>query len=338
MADFRSDTVTLPTPAMRTAMAAAEVGDDVFGEDPTVTRLQEQAAALFGKQAGLFVPSGTMANLLAVMCQADAGSEVIVEARSHIMNSELAGAARLAGVLLRPLESRSGQLDPGKLAGAIRPPARFWAHTTLVCVENTHNFWGGRVYPLEALREVSELVRAKGLPLHLDGARIFNACEASGVAPEAYGALCDSVAVCLSKGLCAPVGSLLLASQETVDKARRTRKMLGGGMRQVGVLAAAGLVALEQMRTRLADDHRCARRLAEGLAERGLQVDLEAVETNILFVSSGNPDRDAQLVAELASRQVQAIALGELGIRFVTHRGVGDAEVDAALQAVAEIL
>ncbi len=336
-ADFRSDTLTRPTEEMRRAMAEAEVGDDVFGEDPTVQRLERRAAELFAQEAGLFVPSGTMANLLAVMCQAPPATEVVVEARSHVMNSELAGAGRLAGVLLRPVESRAGTLDAARVRAALRRPAKFWAHSSLICLENTHNFWGGRVVSVEDVAALRAVADEYGLPLHLDGARIFNACAAAGVEPAAYGKLVDSLSVCLSKGLSAPVGSLLLGSAALIERARRQRKMLGGGMRQVGILAAAGLVALDTMPARLGDDHAAARTLAEGLAAHGLAVDLAAVETNIVFAATGTAARDQALVAALAARDVHAIALGALGIRFVTHREACGPEVAHALEVLAEV-
>ena len=340
VADFRSDTVTRPSPAMRKAMAEAEVGDDVFEDDPTVARLEATAAGLFGKEAGLFVASGTMANLVAIATHTRPGEEVILEASSHTYLNEVGGAARVAGVLTRTLEGRRGALDPEQVRRAILPGNLHNPRTGLVCLENTHNFAGGAVTPLARLRELHEVARARGVPVHLDGARIWNAVAATGVAPREWGGACETLMFCLSKGLGAPVGSLLLGSREFVAAARRNRKLVGGGMRQVGVLAAAGLVALEEGPPQMAVDHRNARRLAEGLARiPGARIDPALVETNILFLrAEAGPDAYPRIVEGLAQAGVLAFALGELGIRFVTHRDVDERDVDRALEACERLI
>ncbi len=340
VADFRSDTVTRPSPAMREAMARAEVGDDVFEDDPTVRDLEHRAASRFGKEAGLFVPSGTMGNLIALMVHARPGEEVLVEERSHTYNNEVGGAGAVAHVLTRTLPSRRGLLDVEVVRRACRPGNLHNPRTALLVVENTHNFWGGAVVPLASLAALREVTRAAGAALHLDGARIFNACVATGVEPAAWGAACDTLTFCLSKGLGAPAGSVLVGSRAFVDQARRARKMLGGGMRQVGVLAAPGLVALEEGPRQLARDHARARALAAGVAAiPGAVVDVDACETNILFVRTARGASSyGPIVEGLGRRGVLAVALGELGIRFVTHRDVDDRDVERALEALRELV
>ncbi len=335
-ADFRSDTVTRPTPAMRRAMAEAAVGDDVFGDDPTVQELERRAAAAFGKEAGLFTPSGTMANLIAMKLHTRPGEEVFVEEYSHAYNNEVGGAAAFAGVLTRTLRSDAGRLDPAEVARFARGGDLHQPRTALLCVENTHNFHGGRVVPLELLRELRRVTAARGVRLHLDGARIWNAVAASGVSPLDYGACCDTLMFCFSKGLGAPIGSVLLGEAEAIAQARRFRKVLGGGMRQVGTIAAAALVALEEGPRRLHEDHARARRLAEGAAALpGVQVDLAAVETNIVFVrTEAGAASYGKVAAALAAEGVLAVPLGELGLRFVTHRDVGDEDVERAVRAL----
>lgn len=340
VADFRSDTVTRPSPAMREAMARAEVGDDVFEDDPTVQALEARAAERFGKEAGLFVPSGTMANLIALMVHARPGEEVLVEERSHTYNNEVGGAAAVAHVLTRTLPSERGLLEPDVVRRACRGGNLHNPRTALLVVENTHNFWGGAVVPLERLEALREVTREAGVALHVDGARIFNACVATGVEPAAWGAACDTLTFCLSKGLGAPAGSVLVGPREWIARARRARKMLGGGMRQVGVLAAPGLIALEEGPAQLARDHARARALARGVAAiPGAVVDVEACETNILFVRTvRGQDSYGPIVEGLRERGVLAVALGELGIRFVTHRDVDDADVERALAALRELV
>jgi threonine aldolase len=347
IADFRSDTVTRPTEAMRRAMAEAPVGDDVFGDDPTVIELERESARLFGKEAALFVPSGTMANLIAFLVWCRPGEEAIVEERSHSISSEQGGAARFGGVQLRPLPSDRGALDPALVARSIKggkdasPVERLHnAKTTLVSIENTHNFWGGRVVPLANVREVARVAYERGVRVHMDGARIFNAVVASGVPPHDWATHCDSLTFCVSKGLSAPVGSVLVGAQSFVDEARRARKALGGGMRQAGVLAACGLVALRDMVARLAEDHANAKALAEGLARvPGVEIDPGAVETNIvIFKLRGGVEAQGALAQKLRIRGVWCSPLGALGIRFVTHREVGRGDVDRALEAVRDAL
>src|SRR5438034_5356192 len=266
MIDLRSDTVTKPSPAMREAMARAPVGDDVYGEDPTVNHLQEMAAALLGKAAALFVPSGIMANQLSIRVQTQPGDEVIVESRSHIVRYEHGAAAALAGVQLHWVGGDRGILEPGQVEAAIRPKDPYTIPTTLICLENTHNSGGGSIYPLSTIERIHTVARARGIPMHLDGARLFNAVVATGVSAAEYARHFETVSFCLSKGLGAPVGSLICADRERVVKLRRLRKMFGGGMRQAGILAAAGLYALEHNVARLAEDHAHAKRLAEALA------------------------------------------------------------------------
>ncbi len=340
--DLRSDTVTHPTPAMRAAMAAAEVGDDVFGDDPTVNRLQEMAARLVGKEAALFVPSGTMGNLAAVLAHCARGEEVILGDKAHTYLFEAGGVAALGGVHPHPIPNQAdGTLALAEVEAAIRPDDPHFPRTRLICLENTHNLCGGAPLTPEYTRQVGELARQHGLRLHIDGARIFNAAVAGEVDVQALTGPADSVTFCLSKGLCAPVGSLLCGRAEFIYHARRARKILGGGMRQAGVLAAAGLVALETMIERLADDHANARRLAEGL-RRLPQVDLapDAPRTNLLFFGL-RPEctLDAPTVAaRLAAGGVLILARGPRNFRAVTHNWVTAENVDAAVEAFREVL
>ncbi len=340
MVDLRSDTVTLPTPEMLQAMTTAELGDDVYGEDPTVLRLEQLAAAKVGKEASLFVPSGTMGNGVAVLTHTGRGDEVICDRTSHVYDAEVGGLAVLSGVQARPLESVKGMLRPDHVAAAIRPEDVHFPRTRLLCLENPHNFGGGTVASPELIAELCNVAHRGGLVVHLDAARMFNAAVALGVSAAELAAPADSVMFCLSKGLCAPVGSMLAGPAEWISEARRARKMLGGGLRQVGVLAAAGIVALETMVERLADDHANARLLAEGLADiAGLEVDLETVQTNMVFVDVVAPGFDAPgLVACLAGRGVRVGVVGPARLRFVTHKDVDVAGVEAALAAAAEAL
>jgi threonine aldolase len=334
--DLRSDTVTKPTPAMRQAMAQADVGDDVFGEDPTVNRLQARAAELFGREAALFVPSGVMGNQIAIKVHTQPGDEVILEEASHIFNSEMAMMAAFSGVIPRPIPSERGWLRWEQIEPAIRPKVYYYAQTRLICLENTHNFKGGGVYPLEWAREIIEKAHERGLAVHLDGARIFNAAVATGRSVKELTEGFDSVMFCLSKGLGAPVGSMLVGSAEFVEKARRVRKMLGGGMRQVGVLAAAGLYALEHHIERLAEDHENAQLLAQALREIS-EVRLEPVETNIVIFELAETPAE-KLIAELKKRNILALAIGPRRVRLVTHLDVSRADVLLAAQALREIL
>lgn len=337
--DLRSDTVTLPTEAMREAMARAELGDDVYGEDPTVNRLQEAAAAALGMEAALFVPSGTMGNLLAVKCWSEPGDEILLHEDSHIACFEMSGVAWFSGVLPRTVGGARGLLEPDTLRERVqyRPPY-YRARTACLSVENSHNAGGGAVYPVERLRSIRALADEFELPVHMDGARLFNAVAALGVEASSIAAFADSVMFCLSKGLSCPVGSLLCGSRAFIERARRVRRVVGGGMRQAGVLAAAGLVALETMTARLVEDHRRARDLAAGLASiPGLRID--PVETNIVCMRpAGGADDCRRAVSRLRERGVLVSQLSPENLRLVTHRHIGEVEVARALDALREAL
>ena len=328
--DLRSDTVTTPTPEMRLAMLEAAVGDDVYGEDPTVNALQEEAANLLGFEAALFVPSGTMANQIAIAAHTQRGQEVILTEGAHIYEYELGMLGAFSGVVPRFLRTHHGAPDPADVRRAVRRSIH-QSPTGLIALENTHNKAGGTVVPLETIAAVRRVAFEEGLPMHLDGARAFNATVALGVPILELAQLFDSVSICLSKGLGAPVGSLTLGSKEFVRTCHRYRKMLGGGMRQAGVLAAAGLHALRVGPGRLADDHRRARTLAEGLVDAGLDVNLETVQTNMVFVRVPNA---AAWVQELGRRGVRAGAMDHDIVRFVTHFQVSDDDLAFALDAV----
>jgi threonine aldolase len=341
--DLRSDTVTQPTPAMREAMASAPVGDDVYGEDPTINRLQEMAAARVGKEAGLFVPSGTMGNLAAVLAHCGRGDEVILGNLGHTFVFEAGGVAALGGVHPYVLPNQpDGTLRLEDIEGAVRnPDDAHFPISRLVILENTHNRCGGVPITAEYTRQVGELCRRKGLRLHLDGARIFNAAIALGVPAAELAAPADSVTFCLSKGLCAPVGSVLCGSAEFIKRAWRIRKQLGGGMRQAGVLAAAGIVALEQMVDRLGEDHARARRLAQGLAAiPGLVLDPGTPATNMVFLSLAPevPMDAAQAAQELARLGVRVGVVSKRRFRLVTHYWIDDQSVEMAVQAFKEVL
>lgn len=337
--DLRSDTVTKPTPSMRAAMARAEVGDDVFGEDPTVRELEELGAEMMGKEAALFVASGTMGNQVAVMAHAGRGEEIIVEAGAHLYFYEAGALAVLAGVQVWPVAGERGRLTPAQVAAAIRGENIHFPRTALLCLENTHNRAGGAVWTADETRAAAEAARARGVPVHLDGARIFNAAAALGVSAASLAAEADSVMFCLSKGLCAPVGSLLAGSREFIARARRHRKQLGGGMRQAGILAAAGLVALREMTGRLAEDHAKARRLAEGLAGiPGIDLDPGAVQTNIVLFSIERLGvESAGFLGALAERGVLGVDFGPATVRFVTHHDVSSGDIEKALRVVDEV-
>jgi threonine aldolase len=336
MIDLRSDTVTRPTPEMRRAMAEAEVGDDVYGEDPTVNRLEQKAAETLAMEAALFVPSGTMGNAIAVRLLTERGDEVLVERRSHVVRFELAGMSTLSGVMPRAVDGASGHLTPELVRQALAPHAYYKSDVRLVVLENTHNLGGGTVQGVAEQRAVIAAARECGFRVHLDGARIWNAAVALGVPPAALAEGADTVMVCLSKGLCAPAGSLVVSTRERVAEARRVRKLLGGGMRQAGVLAAAGLVALETLVARLAEDHANARLLGEALAN-GSGVELAPVETNIVVgVLAGHSAPDA--VAALRERGVLATAMDARTLRFVTHRDVSRADCARAAEIIAQTL
>jgi threonine aldolase len=336
--DLRSDTVTWPTAEMRQAMASAEVGDDVYGEDPTINRLEELGAQKVGKEAALFVPSGTMSNLVALLAHTRPGEEIIVGAGAHIYYNEVGGLARIAGVLPRLIDDGDGVFTAAAIKSAFRPPNIHYPETRLICLENTHNRAGGAVTPAVNMREIYDLARENGLLVHLDGARIFNAAVAAGCPVTDFTRSADSVSVCLSKGLSAPVGTLLAGTGDFVARARRSRKLLGGGMRQAGVLAAAGIVALERMVDRLADDHANARRLAGGLAViPGIILDSWRVQTNIVSYDLEGIT-DGEFLRRLRDRDVLAGSPAPQRIRMVTNRMVGAAEIETALQAVRAVM
>lgn len=341
MIDLRSDTVTKPTPAMRRAMAEAEVGDDVYLEDPTVNRLQKRAAELFGKEAALFVPSGTMGNQICLKLHTRPGTEVVLEERSHIFNYEMGASAVLSGVTFRPVRGEDGLLNWDLVRGAIHSQAPYYVTpTSLVAVENTHNMAGGAVLPLATLREICDGAHALGLRVHLDGARIFNAALAMNTTVAEIAQTFDSVMFCLSKGLGAPVGSLIVGTKDFITEAVSWRKLLGGGMRQVGVLAAAGLMALEESPKVLPEDHANAKRLAEGVAAlRGVKLDPERVQTNIvIFDIADSGLTTTQVTQELKARGVLANGINAREMRMVTHYDVSRADIEQTLRALREIL
>jgi len=336
--DLRSDTLTLPTPAMREAMARAEVGDDVWEEDPTVRRLEELAARRAGKEAALFVSSGTQGNLTSVLAQTRPGQEIIVDADSHVFNYEGASSAMFGGVQTLALQTERGFLTPAQVREHIRPSNIHIPTTGLVCLEDTHNRHGGTCCSPEEIEAVAAAAHAAGVPVHLDGARIFNAATALGRPVADFARPVDSITFCLSKGLGAPVGSLVCGSRDFVVRARRARKSLGGGMRQVGVLAAAGLVALETMVDRLAEDHANARRLAKGLARLSrIRLDLGKVETNIVIFQVDRTGGAGDLVTGCLARKVKIHQIGPAAIRCVTHKDVDAEDVERALEAFREI-
>lgn len=336
--DLRSDTLTLPTPAMREAMARAEVGDDVWEEDPTVKRLEEEAARRAGKEGALFVSSGTQGNLVSVLAQTRPGQEVILDRDCHIFNYEVAGTALIGGVQTLAIPTERGFLTPAQVRDSIRPSNVHIPQTGLVCLENTHNRHGGTCCTPEEIEAVAAVAHAAGVPVHLDGARLFNAAVAQERPLADFARHVDSLTFCLSKGLAAPVGSLVCGTRDFVARGRRIRKMVGGGMRQVGVLAAAGLVALETMVERLAEDHAHARRLAEGVARLpGCRVDLTKVQTNIVIFRVEREGGVAELVTGCLARKVKIHQIGPAAIRCVTHKDVDRADIDRALNAFREI-
>lgn len=337
--DLRSDTVTRPSPAMRRAMAEAEVGDDVYLEDPTVNRLQERAAEIFGREAGLFVPSGSMGNLAAIMAQAARGEEVICEAAGHIYNYEMASMSALGGVLPRVIAAQDGILSWPQIAQAIREKAYYRPQTALVALENTHNMAGGTVYPTELAREICDKAHAAGLKVHLDGARVFNAAVYLDESVAAITKPFDSVQFCFSKGLGAPVGSMIVGSQDLIDRCRVFRKMLGGGMRQAGVLAAAARIALEEGPGRLHIDHDNAKLLAQGLAEiPGIKITPEKVQTNIVIFDVGATGQSSTaFLKQLSPRGVFGGPVDARRVRMVTHLDVDRSDIESALQIIADV-
>jgi threonine aldolase len=342
MIDLRSDTVTKPTHAMRRAMAEAEVGDDVYGEDPTVNLLQEKAAEIFGKEAALFVPTGSMGNQIAVKLHTRTGDEIIIEERGHIFNYEMGAPSVVAGVMIRAARAanENGMLTWTEIESALHINLPYYACPTgLICLENTHNFGGGSVMSAEQTNEICDNAHALRLPVHLDGARIFNAAVAQNETIENLSRNCDSVQFCLSKGLGAPVGSMLLGKKDFIEEARVWRKRLGGGMRQVGILAAAGLIALTESPKRLHVDHENARLLATGAANlKGVSIDAERVQTNIvIFDVSETGKTAAEIVAELKKQEILAIPFGK-AIRMVTHSDVSREDIETTLKGLQKII
>lgn len=337
--DLRSDTVTKPTPEMRRAMAEAEVGDDVYGEDPTINRLEQRAAEIFGKEASIFVPTGSMGNTIAIKIHTKHGQEIICEERAHILDWEMAMLAAFSGCVPRTIRAEDGVLTWAEIKKKIAPSIYYRAQTGLIEIENTHNMAGGAVTPFEVMQEICDGAHNAGISVHLDGARIFNAAVALGRPVAEITGKFDSVMFCLSKGLGAPVGSMLVGNRKFIDQARRYRKSLGGGMRQAGVLAAPGLIALEKMPARLKEDHDNAKFLAEGLAQiPGIKIDSRKVATNILiFDISGTGMTSADLSRRLAERNVLANGVGPDAMRIVTHMDVDRGACATALEEIRKI-
>jgi threonine aldolase len=334
--DLRSDTVTKPTPAMREAMSCAEVGDDVFGEDPTVKLLEAETAALLGKEAALFTVSGTMANQLALRAQTEPGDEVFIEANAHIYYYEGGGPAALSGVTCHVLPGKRGIFTGAELEAGLRPVDAHFPSTRLVCIENTHNRGGGKIWSLEQIQDVATIARGHNLRLHLDGARLWNAAVATGIAEKEWAAPFDTVSVCFSKGLGAPVGSALVGTKEFIARARRFRKMFGGGMRQAGILAAGALFALKNNRARLAEDHANAKALAEGISAcKGWEVTSSDVETNMVrFRLPGTPA--PEMVQRLRANGVLTLAADRNTLRAVTNLMVAANDIPRAIEAIAK--
>jgi len=334
--DFRSDTLTLPTEEMLRAVATAPLGDDILDEDPTVMKLESMAARMLGKEAAMLVISGTMGNLVSLMAHAHPGDEVIIDPESHIFLYEVGSLSSVAGLMPMPVRSRDGMLDPDEVAAAIRGPNIHFPTPRLLCLENTHNRGGGRVVPIDLHRRLCAVAKERGLSVHLDGARIFNASVASGVPAAEYAREADSVMFCLSKGLSCPLGSLVVGSAEFIERARRCRKRIGGGMRQAGVIAAAGIVALENMIDRLVEDHASARLLAQGITDvPGFGVDAERVETNMVFVDHTESGLDSDTVlARLKAAGVLAGSSPPHRIRFVTNRHHDEGIINEAVARI----
>lgn len=338
--DLRSDTVTRPSPEMRRAMVEAEVGDDVFGDDPTVNRLQERVAELLGKEAAILVPSGTMANQTSIRAQTRPGDEIVCHADSHIYHYEAGAPAGISGCSLRLLPGERGVFDAAAVRGAVRPTDSHFAQTSLVVIENTHNRGGGSIWPVNAIAEIRAVADEFGLRMHLDGARLMNACVATGRKPTEYTRYFDTVSMCFSKGLGAPVGSAVAGSKETIRRVHRSRKMCGGGMRQAGILAAAALYAIEHNIDRLADDHANAKRLAKALAEMpGVQVDPASVETNIVFFDVEPRIGTAKAVCDaLRELHVWMLPVSPQRVRAVTHLDVSSQDIDLAIRTLQGVL
>jgi threonine aldolase len=340
LVDLRSDTVTKPSPGMRQAMAEAEVGDDVFHEDPSVNRLEEMVAALYAKEAALYVASGTMANQIAIRAQTHHGDEIIMERTSHPFNSESGALAAISGVQVNLVDGNHGIMAVEQIRAVVRTSNVHHAPTALICLENTHNRGGGSIWPLHEIRAIREFARAADIPMHLDGARLMNACVATGLTPKDYAQYFDSCTLCLSKGLGAPVGSLVIGSKEFIARAHRFRKQFGGGMRQAGILAAAGIYALEHNVERLAEDHLNAKRLAQGIAEiDGLAIDVNAVVTNIIYFHVRKPELNvAVLLDRLRAEGVLMLGTGPNSIRAVTHLDVAKEGIDRAVEVLRQVV
>lgn len=337
--ELRSDTMTKPSPGMREAIAGAEVGDDCFGEDPTVNRLEESMARMLGKEAAVFVTSGTQGNQIAIRTQTHHGNEIVAEESSHIFISEAGALGALAGVQPRLLPGDSGVITPDQIEPLLRPKNVHYGRIALVSVENTHNKSGGTPWPIESLAAVAEFTKKHNIRLHMDGARLFNAAAATGIPAWDYAAHVDTVTVCLSKGLGAPVGSVLSGDAETMDQARYFRKMFGGGLRQGGILAAAGLYAMEHNITRLTQDHSNARRLAEGLSLLdSVVIDTDAVRSNMVFFRLRPGLDHTGFVEELGRRGVRMLAQAEGVVRAVTHLDVSEGQIDHALDICKNVL
>ena len=338
MIDLRSDTVTKPTKEMREAAFNAEVGDDVYGEDPSVNKLEEEAAAILGKEAALFVTSGTQGNQIAVLTHCRPGQELILEAESHIFYYESGAVSALAGVQTRTIQGFRGAMDPQVVRSAIRPEDIHFPDTGLICLENTHNRAGGAVVPVENMKQIYKIGAENQIPVHVDGARLFNAAAALGVSVTDFTQYCDTVQVCLSKGLGAPVGSILAGNSEFITKARKWRKRLGGGLRQAGLIAAPAYVALTTMRERLIEDHHLAKSLSDALRNiNGIQV-VNEVETNIVVVDVANLQMSSQaFVNELEKQGVLAVTFGPTSVRFTTHHQVNKQDIERTIDLVANI-
>jgi len=334
--DLRSDTLTVPSPEMREVMASADVGDDVFGEDPTINKLQDKIAAMTGKEAALFTASGTQANQTAINVHTQPGDEIICEKRSHIFNYEAGAAAALSGAQLHTLSGRYGILDPDEVELAVRPADHHYAQTRLIALENTHNTWGGTIYPIDEIKKIRVISDKYNLKMHLDGARLWNASAASGISIKEYAGYFDSVALCFSKGLGAPVGSIIAGSKEFIDRAHYYRKLYGGGMRQAGILAAAAIFAVENNFERLTEDHRRARLLAEQVNQLpGFVVNLQTVQTNIVIIDTSlNAANAIQITSDLAEKGVKVIPFSPTRFRMVTNMHITDEQIEQVIDVM----
>jgi len=327
--DLRSDTVTKPSKEMRKAIASAEVGDDVLGDDPTVIRLEKMVSEILGKEGALYVPSGTMGNQVCLKSLTSPGDEVILEVNSHIYNYEVGAASAISGLQLHPLRGERGILKAEQIKDEIRPDNIHHPPTSLIIIENTHNRAGGTIYPLEEIKKIHTVAKEHNVKMHLDGARLWNASVATGIPMKEYARYFDSVSVCLSKGLGAPIGSVVSGSAEFIKKARKNRKMFGGGMRQVGIIAAAGIYAIENNFDRLAEDHKNARILAEGLVKiKGIYIDMESVQTNMVILEIKEKGKDSNwLVEKLKENGILSLPFGKTRMRLVTHLDVNKDDI-----------